>query len=375
MRRGVLTILDRLGPELIKEGLIENDPWIIGACEDASALFADKDLKIIAVLLAALAPRAVDYLRQAPVLALAILNAGKDRQEEISGERRGPAYVATRKAIAYEYSGVLTGAPSLRDLLARFGLPRPLRRLVASSLHEDHWAAVRQLAEIDPSTLAQLIPDNGFTQGQWLTSLREWMAQLDRRCGDPTRYFLWAAREFGRDMPHSRNGLESAWTIADFAAADPAHRRFNPDWDIKRVSAEVRAWHERIARMKRDELLFEKYGLKWDEPMDYGDLPTARQIGDFNVIALRSGADLTDEGAQMHHCVGSYVEDVARGKSRIFSIRSVDGKRHATLELVRDKKRGWRNAQIKGRFNSVPETAVGDCAKQFIALVNEMAAQ
>lgn len=47
---------------------------------------------------------------------------------------------------------------------------------------------------------------------------------------------------------------------------------------------------------------------------------------------LRTKRELKDEGHVMQHCVGGYCDDVASGKSQIFSLRDADGNPHATIE-------------------------------------------
>jgi len=43
---------------------------------------------------------------------------------------------------------------------------------------------------------------------------------------------------------------------------------------------------------------------------------------------------LKNEGEQMGHCVGGYCDEVASGKSRIFSLRDPKGAAHATIEAI-----------------------------------------
>lgn len=55
------------------------------------------------------------------------------------------------------------------------------------------------------------------------------------------------------------------------------------------------------------------------------------------------------EGRAMGHCVGTYADNVARGELMIFSLRSPEGKPHATIEVS-----GGHVNQIKGKQNKVP---------------------
>lgn len=51
---------------------------------------------------------------------------------------------------------------------------------------------------------------------------------------------------------------------------------------------------------------------------------------------------LAQEGNQMGHCVGGYCEGVARGESRIFSLKDSKGRSHVTVEVEPSKKAGDR---------------------------------
>lgn len=50
------------------------------------------------------------------------------------------------------------------------------------------------------------------------------------------------------------------------------------------------------------------------------------------------------EGDTMGHCVGGYCDDVASGRSRIFSLRDAKGEPHATIEAVPKPFRTWKDA-------------------------------
>ena len=76
------------------------------------------------------------------------------------------------------------------------------------------------------------------------------------------------------------------------------------------------------------------------------------QDGGYGVVELTSATELADEGAAMHHCVGTYAERCLRGGLRIFSIRK-DDSRVATAEL-QERDGAWRLAQLKGYRNGAP---------------------
>ena len=70
------------------------------------------------------------------------------------------------------------------------------------------------------------------------------------------------------------------------------------------------------------------------------DLPGYREAKQQLADALKA------EGEIMDHCVGGYCEDVASGRSRIFSLRDPKGQPHATIEMLpqMDTRMGLGNA-------------------------------
>jgi len=104
-------------------------------------------------------------------------------------------------------------------------------------------------------------------------------------------------------------------------------------------------------------------GLSWaasplqpmtlEEPVADASAPPAI----WQLMELTTGAQLQQEGAALHHCVGSYADLCWRGKSRIWSLRVQRGGklRHLlTIEVDLKKRavvqaRGWRNRLACGK--------------------------
>ena len=80
------------------------------------------------------------------------------------------------------------------------------------------------------------------------------------------------------------------------------------------------------------------------------------------IVALLSQNELIDEGKKMHHCVGSYADRVAEGKSAIYSIRKTDKPDDpiATLEL-----NGKQVVQVRADHNEIPPEYVIDFVKKW----------
>ncbi|HHO53953.1 MAG TPA: hypothetical protein ENK18_24555 [Deltaproteobacteria bacterium] len=100
------------------------------------------------------------------------------------------------------------------------------------------------------------------------------------------------------------------------------------------VMRAVDAWHALSARPVRPDS-FPGSGL----------LPLSR--GPFAITELRCEAELSEEGAQMHHCAFSYRRLLRKGKVALFSITE-QGARAATVEVSLG---AGRVVQAKGAFN------------------------
>ena len=119
-------------------------------------------------------------------------------------------------------------------------------------------------------------------------------------------------------------------------------------------------------------------GYKWLELSQPKDLPkgwTQEASGAYisptgeRTIVNPSRQSLDDalkyEGDTMGHCVGNYCDDVASGKSRIYSLRDSKGEPHVTIETKNQK----RNDPSKGLRNdsSVPQELMDNYQKAFTA--------
>ena len=92
--------------------------------------------------------------------------------------------------------------------------------------------------------------------------------------------------------------------------------------------------------------MVERTGVPLDTEIDYTPLPLLWEHGGLSFVALQTGKAVHAEGAAMHHCLASYWENVAEGKSRIYSIRE-NGSRVATLEVT------GQLTQYKGRNDAL----------------------
>lgn len=109
-------------------------------------------------------------------------------------------------------------------------------------------------------------------------------------------------------------------------------------------------------------------GFKWVElrTKDSPDMLSPAQMEDHaaSISALRDA--LRYEGDTMGHCVGGYCDDVASGRSRIYSLRDAKGQPHVTVEVRPNKRQAEYDAEVKRRF----ERAINDGSLMYTDLLD-----
>ena len=137
-----------------------------------------------------------------------------------------------RQYVAEKLKPMMERGPKLREMMGAFARPLQLRALKAWALGPSKWRAVRMLARVPASALAQAIPAKPGQQVDWLRALGAWEQTMDRRFGDPYRLAAWAADRL-RLMANDHTAAVS--DLADFAGSDGAH--FNEKWTLAQALA------------------------------------------------------------------------------------------------------------------------------------------
>ena len=317
---------------------IEDQVGYAAACERAARLFKSDGMREAAKFAAAVHERAIDYIEQAPVIVLFVLP--EDRKRKVAGGDR--AYAAHRLA-HYCRQGV-----RLKEFLRSYGLSSPLRKLKGKALAPEDIGAVRLLASLPPSVVSQAIPNSIAAQRMWLSAVGEWI-RICHTARWTDRFNEWAVVQMARH----RVRKSQVGTITDFMGRGDV--RLNMAWEWPRAVAAADDWHDRLSAGDAKA----RYGVMADQVVDLGEHPDHAVLYDHEFVALRTPTAIHAEGKAMHHCVASYVAAVVGGVSHIISVRK-DEQRIATLEL-----RDGRVAQLKGRFNSVPDAIVKTAARQY----------
>ncbi len=310
-----MKVLGWLAPELVKNGLLKNEEWVPAHCSEAVRMFSDESLHLAATLIAAVHPYALDYLKQIPILALAVTGGASRRSGSVQLQR-----AAVRLKTAHKLRALFETGPKTRDVMKAFKIAPPLRVISGGALNVSHFVLVDQLGRLSPSTLAQCINKDAGLQQVWLDYLLQWSSHMDARFDDGGILFDWAAIAISREQLNHRR--INVYQVADYAARNRA--AFNESWTWGGATQRANQWHTDLARMSKQEAFLNQYGIGWEDRIDYGDLPDVQHVGPFTFAALRSGLALFEEGKAMHNCVYDYVPDVVGGRSRLYTIRRGD---------------------------------------------------
>jgi hypothetical protein len=289
--------------------------WDRGAAErEARSMFGNQALHRAAATMAGSHPRALDYIRQAPVIVLST-NAGKT----------GSAAITSARAFAGPPMRMLAerGA-KLREVMSFYGCGYQLRQIVPGVLFPSRWPAIYRLGRLPPSTLAQVIPATRVQQDVWLRALTYWTDHCRDHVRDPWVQFEWAAvalRDVARGQERSVDSV--ADLLIEAGRREPrGDARFDPRWTFAQAVAAADRWHAALGRQLAEQRAAQGLGVAFSAPVDYAPMPNDPvHIAGFDFVPLRSCEDLWVEGAAMHHCVATYSEAVVVGRSRIFSIR------------------------------------------------------
>ncbi|QJP14701.1 hypothetical protein G3545_14240 [Starkeya sp. ORNL1] len=337
--------------------LFVNEDWREEAGARAHALFpSNRGMQTLAGLMARSHRFGIQYLEQAPAIIPFITAGGwaKTRPE--------------RMMISRHFGEAVHSGPRLKDLLARWQAPLPIRRISSSAVCRESFATIFMLRQIAPSDLAQMVPEKSRHQSEWLRAMREWRGreQWCSRLASPEMR-RWAGLALSREIVAGHHPQRQVRDLTDFIMREPT--RFSPKWSWMAALGSMEEWHQVLAKRSNEEKFLHQHGFRFEQQVDYTPLPESADVHGVRFTALRSGKDLWTEGAAMRHCVSTYVRDVMTGKSRIYSI-TLGERRVATMELQPFGK-GWRIIQIKGPCNAVPVIGARQAAALLVEGINK----
>lgn len=314
------------------------DPLVIRR-SPAASLYPNQGLHSNAEFISSLHPRAIEYLQQAPVIALCFGAKANTRADRL--------YIASR------LGGPITRGDKLRAVMDAVPMAYPLRKISATILAPRDQTTMRTLGGIPPSTLSQIIPMKSGPQRRWLGNIAAWRERLRKRHCHTMQSMDWLARQLSLASPE-RNEVED---VADFFVANRSVDMSRWCWD--RAMAETVLWHDRLAAEQGLGSL--PGAIQPETQIDYSDWPSHFEHDGFEFFKLQTPSMLMEEGRRMRHCVASYIGDVLNGKTSIFSMRS-DMRRIATVQVE-----GRRAVQIRGFANKMPSAYVSRAVDSFVS--------
>lgn len=335
---------------------IVDDSWFERTVERAHAIYPNEGVRPTAQLMARTGRYAVDYLEQAPAI-LAFVTLG-----------HLPHSYADRSFIAQRFGSAVHRGPRLKEMMAEFHAPLPLRKLTGSVVIPSNLTTIVALRNVPPSVLSQAIPEPKL-QLKWMRSLREWRSESGRM-----PYFIEMSEAWNWAVVAISNALRDGVPNVDrrirdlhdfFARGGP---KLNPDWTFRSALAAAERWHAELAAKADHEKFLSQHGFRFDQERDYSPLPSVLTVDGYTFTALKSGLELFIEGRAMRHCVASYVREVMLGGTRIYSVKRGED-RIATMEL-RPLGERFILSQLKGPCNSHPKKEIREAAALFLGKAN-----
>lgn len=191
-------------------------------------------------------------------------------------------------------------------------------------------------------------------------------AYSQKRMLERTRYVVMM-RHFSREYESRRTKvsdlLHQLPLVMDFVKnMGPTENLNKATWSS--LVRRQHAWHLKQARERREAEKAQRGLYQW--------MPLTMDQAYRNLVAvsLNTSDELWEEGDVMSHCVGGYSGACMANRSRIYSIRSLEGDRVATLEIVQEKGR-WKTRQLYGPQNrAITDKAVEALAKQVVRAAN-----
>lgn len=146
------------------------------------------------------------------------------------------------------------------------------------------------------------------------------------------------------------------------------HTKMAHVWEARNdIWIAVRAFEDRnqveAARLRKQAM----------ERKEWDSLVGETTINGYDIIPLRTGLSLVEEGAAMRHCVAGYVDLCVHDGSRIFSMMR-DGKRLATLEIG-PQGRSYGVLQVRGKCNASVSNEIRATATEVANLYSDLVRQ
>ena len=222
-----------------------------------------------------------------------------------------------------------------------------------------------QAMEADPEYANPIFPQGLVT---WMESLPDNHFPRDGR----KRFAKWLANSIYTHETETMNNLSSV--------DNPEELQIHNN-DIRYISDYLNGSQE-FPQDLWEKSLNGMYDLaaQWHDTLKFKEDPTGdyenkdvvyKFDNGYTIVDVSTENDLGVEGDKMGHCVGSYCDDVASGRTTIYSLRDARNEPHATIEILptlplgRSRSRG-KVEQIKGKGNAAPVEKYRPMIKQWL---------
>lgn len=262
---------------------------------------------------------------------------------------------------------VLYGEPL--DSIAEFcAISRYTRKVRPQLCHLGH---VNALCSLQGEQVSPFIPKTTLGQQRFFCALEN-MARYPVTVG--------VARWFAKNVPlHARAGRllqNDCDQILDFFRSTG---NYEPKMSWENAWKRAQQWHNEEVRRANERMRLR--AVEDEKPFPSPWIPGATVHG-YEIVPLTSPQELNEEGAAMHHCVGSYARNVRGGHCYIYSVRK-DGNRLATLELGKGygswydvppafAVNSYRVAQLRAACNAEPSPVVRAAVESWLASFEDL---
>ena len=238
-------------------------------------------------------------------------------------------------------------------------------------------SAIPQPKQIDPYTPVERMIAEGMPvkQSPIYSAMKDWLLiELKRHRRSPMRGAGVGSNAMNErlewvpfyNLDFLRNTRQSGH--ANISMAFQMEIREIQDWaernqiqlssyTLESASAASDEWHESSSiedgSYQERNIIF---GPKW----------SGKDFEGWTIQEIRTENDLKVEGSEekMNHCVGDYFNDIAKGKSKIFSLRDPHNEPHVTIET---DGAGTHVKQIRGKKNHEPKPLYKQMIAEWIA--------
>lgn len=283
-------------------------------------------------------PEALKLARRfPPSLRMLVYNLAATSQRRLQAFQVCPVlatYCFEQRGMPYDMAVAIEKGVKLREILEQEEIPWLARKLlpITTFILQGEMLAIdvgdqdgpghsffRMLKWLEPEFHA-FLPRTAMGQFRWVHAM-----QVAKERGRGSSFPQWVIRH----APLHLKTLDLRREVGDMAdwyreTYRPVHGQppVVPDFGWNHAMELSAEWH-RNTELRR----YPDANDPFPEPWLPGD-----EIKGYQLVPLKSGHELVDEGKRMHHCVASYASMVIRGDSYIYSVRE-KGQPLGTLEL------------------------------------------